>query len=219
MDELALAIARHTEIVADWERKIGTMFFDPTERDVEVKLLDDGGNIVTVTVPNLAKSTANIETIPVATVIALSGPEIPEGWLECNGAELSRSAYADLYAAIGTSYGPGDGSSTFNLPDLRGEFLRGLDNGRGVDDGRSLGSAQGDTIRNISGSIAGNYLSSSPEAEDGALFGTITQTNNRYAYSGGIYWGGTVNIDASRQVPTADENRPRNIAMIYAIKY
>lgn len=66
----------------------------------------------------------------------------PTGWLVCDGSAVDRDDYADLFAVIGTSAGPGDGSTTFNLPDLRGEFLRGLDGGRGVDTGRALGSAQ-----------------------------------------------------------------------------
>ena len=55
----------------------------------------------------------------------------PAGWLECNGSAVSRTTYAALFAAIGTEYGVGDGTTTFNLPDLRGEFMRGWDNGRG----------------------------------------------------------------------------------------
>ncbi|SDS49283.1 Phage Tail Collar Domain [Halopseudomonas litoralis] len=66
----------------------------------------------------------------------------PTGWLKANGAAVSRSAYADLFAAIGTAFGAGNGFTTFNLPDLRGEFLRGWDDGRGADGGREFGSSQ-----------------------------------------------------------------------------
>lgn len=66
----------------------------------------------------------------------------PNGWLKANGAAVSRTTYAALFARIGTTYGAGDGSTTFTLPDMRGEFARGLDDGRGVDTGRVLGSAQ-----------------------------------------------------------------------------
>lgn len=71
----------------------------------------------------------------------------PTGWLKANGAAVSRVAYAELFAAIGTTYGAGDGFNTFSLPDLRGEFLRGWDDGRGVDGGREFGSAQTGSIQ------------------------------------------------------------------------
>ena len=76
-----------------------------------------------------------------------AGAAAPSGWLECDGSAVARADYADLFSAIGTVYGAGDGSTTFNLPDLRGEFLRGLDSGRGVDADRVLGSAQGEEYK------------------------------------------------------------------------
>ncbi|WP_338108407.1 phage tail protein [Aggregatibacter segnis] len=66
----------------------------------------------------------------------------PTGWLKANGAAVSRTAYAELFASIGTTFGAGDGKTTFNLPDMRGEFIRGLDDGRNADTARSLGSWQ-----------------------------------------------------------------------------
>lgn len=70
-----------------------------------------------------------------------------DGWLVCNGSAVSRTEYALLFDAIGTTYGAGNGTTTFNLPDMRGEFARGLDLGRGIDAGRVLGSAQADSFR------------------------------------------------------------------------
>ena len=78
----------------------------------------------------------------------------PEGWLKANGALLSRTTYAALFAAIGTAFGAGDGSTTFALPDLRGVFLRGLDDGKGIDVGRTLGTAQEDGIASHTHSVA-----------------------------------------------------------------
>lgn len=66
----------------------------------------------------------------------------PSGFLVCNGAAVSRTTYAALFSAIGTIHGVGDGATTFNLPDLRGEFIRGADMGRGADAGRGFGSFQ-----------------------------------------------------------------------------
>ena len=77
------------------------------------------------------------------TFIHFAGPNPPAGYLRANGAQVSRATYAALFAALGTHYGGGDGATTFNLPDTRGLFLRGLDEGRGVDPQRVLGTVQG----------------------------------------------------------------------------
>lgn len=83
---------------------------------------------------------------PPGSIAYIAGTAVPAGWLKANGAAVSRAGYADLFAAIGTRYGAGNGTSTFNLPDLRGEFVRGWDDSRGVDAGRALGSSQRGTI-------------------------------------------------------------------------
>ena len=85
--------------------------------------------------------------VPAGMVMHFAGADAPSGWLACDGSAVARADYADLFSAIGTVHGAGDGSTTFNLPDLRGEFLRGLDSGRGVDADRALGSAQGEAYK------------------------------------------------------------------------
>lgn len=80
----------------------------------------------------------------VGDVKAVATEQPPIGWLKCNGAVVSRTQYAALFEAIGTRFGAGNGSTTFGLPDLRGEFVRGWDDGRGVDSDRALGSGQAD---------------------------------------------------------------------------
>lgn len=72
----------------------------------------------------------------------------PPGFIKANGAALSRTVYARLFAAIGTRFGAGDGTTTFNIPDLRGEFIRGWDDGRGIDVERALGTLQLDAVEN-----------------------------------------------------------------------
>lgn len=67
--------------------------------------------------------------IPVGTTILFPGTSAPTGFLKENGAAISRTTYAALFAVIGTTYGAGNGSTTFNLPDSRGEFFRCLDDG------------------------------------------------------------------------------------------
>lgn len=141
----------------------------------------------------------------------------PSGFLKCNGAAVSRTTYSQLFAAIGTTYGSGDGSTTFNLPEMRGEFVRSLDDGRGIDSSRGIGSAQGDAMRNITGNLFMQGNRQSISGADGVFAGS---GSGQYADVGG---GGslptTVDFNASRQVPTAAEFRPRNVALLACIKF
>ncbi len=79
---------------------------------------------------------------PAGMVNYFANVTAPNGYLECNGQAVNRTQYAELFTAIGVVYGAGDGTTTFNLPELRGEFVRGWDNGRGVDAGRAIGTWQ-----------------------------------------------------------------------------
>lgn len=88
--------------------------------------------------------TALPQAVPTGSVHMMATTTAPSGYLKCNGTAISRTTYAALFAIIGTTHGAGDGSSTFNVPDLRGEFVRGWDDSRGVDSGRNFGTSQGD---------------------------------------------------------------------------
>lgn len=105
----------------------------------------------------------------------------PAGWLKANGALLSRTVYADLFAAIGTTYPGGDGATTFRLPDFRGEFLRAWDDGRGVDGGRAFGSYQDQEIQShnhgASAAMSGQHSHGGTTANGG--------THNHSASTGG----------------------------------
>ena len=159
---------------------------------------------------------------PAGQVASFARPYAPDGWLPCNGSAVSRSTYAALFQAISTYFGAGDGWSTFNIPDLRGEFVRGWDAGRTLDYGRAFASVQGDAIRNMTGYFATIYSNSDTAYDDGVL---------RWSAIGAFGWhsgqshgspnatGVNPSFDASRQVPTAGENRPRNVALLYCIKY
>lgn len=161
--------------------------------------------------------------IPSGAVMYFAGQTAPTGWLKANGAAVSRTAYTALFAAIGTTYGTGDGRTTFNLPDLRGEFVRGWDDGCGIDRGRALGSAQGDAIRNITSKIdsgKNGALQLFDHIEPTGAFGVEkswkqwTPDNS----GGGDNLPSALTFDASHVVPTAAENRPRNIALLACIK-
>jgi microcystin-dependent protein len=152
---------------------------------------------------------------PPGAVMAFARSSVPTGWLKCNGAAVSRTTYANLFAAIGTTYGAGDGSTTFNLPDLRGEFIRGYDDGRGVDSGRGFGTAQLDAFQGHyhgprspltsfwgGSSASGSYIASASPA-----FQDVATT------------GGPVSDGTNGTPRTAAETRPRNVALMYCIKY
>ena len=147
----------------------------------------------------------------------------PAGWLKANGAAVSRTTYAALFAIIGTTYGAGDGATTFNLPDLRGEFVRGLDDGRGVDPGRVIGASQLDALQNISGSVYGSNLTSVRESPSGVFAGSLGGAGVfRSTFSPtGSQAMDFLSFDASNSAGarTGAETRPRNVAMLACIKY
>lgn len=156
------------------------------------------------------------------TVQAWPSNTIPSGWLKCNGAAVSRTLYAALFNEIGTTYGAGDGSTTFNVPDLRGEFMRGLDDGRGVDSGRSIGTAQASTFASHShtgstdthgghnhaqfSNIGGSSVGAGGYSSSASANGT-TGTAGAHSHA--------VTINASG----GTETRPRNQAMHFIIKF
>ena len=172
---------------------------------------------------SINKSIQQDEVVGEVAFFARTTP--PSGWLKANGAAVSRTTYAALFAAIGTTFGAGDGRTTFNLPDLRGEFLRGLDDGRNIDRGRRLGTAQGDAIRNITGKLDSSAMGSGNQVLEGKMIasGAIGTTYQQRQWSGDQGgWGEqsvSFDFDASRVVPTANENRPRNVALLACIKY
>ena len=98
---------------------------------------DGSGNLSFAALPTAA-------IVPTGSVHVMATTTVPTGYLECDGSAISRTTYSDLFATIGTTWGAGDGSSTFNVPDLRGEFIRGWDNSRGVDGSRNFASSQSD---------------------------------------------------------------------------
>lgn len=143
----------------------------------------------------------DIHTALRGAVCAFAMGHPPAGWLKCNGAAVSRTAYADLFSIIGTHYGAGDGHSTFNLPDLRGEFIRGIDEGRGADPNRAFGSWQSDEIRSHNHFIQFDGVAA---GRRGAAEGAIHSGSGKPYYTD--HTGG-------------NETRPRNVALLYCIKY
>lgn len=162
--------------------------------------------------------TSTAVPISPGTVAHFAASAAPAGWIKANGAAVSRTAYAALFQAIGTTYGAGDGSTTFNVPDLRGEFLRSLDDGRGVDSGRGIGTAQSFAQQNITGSFDGPYNTGAFSTNATGVFSQTAVITGTV----GLSAAGTaprVNLNASGQIQTAAEVRPRNVSLLACIKF
>ena len=159
---------------------------------------------------NETVTTSNIHNfIPVGVPLPWPKDAPPFGWLECNGSAFDTNKFPALASAYPTG----------NLPDLRGVFIRGKDSGRGLDPNRPILSYQDDAIRNIWGrfSVVGRAAGAGPIEGEGAI-----QADSRWnaAVKGGDRddWGGVYSFNASRVVPVAHENRPRNVAFMYIVK-
>lgn len=144
-----------------------------------------------------------VDIVPPGVVVAWGGGATnPSGWVECNGAGYDRTnpLYTPLFNAIGTIWG--GVYPTFHVPDLRGEFIRGLDNGRGVDPGRSYGSAQTDSFKSHNHGLPETIRAGA--IYSGYNMNGLVNSNLGYSVSVGAD-GGT-------------ETRPRNKAMRFIIK-
>jgi microcystin-dependent protein len=166
-----------------------------------------GGGFQTVDWEGVFGSGIVAPTVEAITFVGFTGmvapfgaSTAPFGWLACDGTAKSRTTYAKLFAVVGETFGVGDGSTTFNMPELRGEFVRGLDDSRGVDTGRTLGSAQADLFKAHTHTI--------PTSDSSGVFGRgIVPTDDGTPPRGNTSsTGGT-------------ETRPRNVALLYCIKY
>lgn len=182
--------------------------------------------------------------MPAGAIQAFAFNTIPTGWLECNGAAVSRTTYANLFATIGTTYGAGNGVTTFNVPDLRGEFIRGWDNGRSVDPNRVFGSNQAAANNPHTHSQAAHTHTIAPHnhtlTDPGHIHGVPLYSSGEQYDSGGgpvptraggntnTYGSATGITIAAASTTAADaqpaiasegtEGRPRNVAMVYCIK-
>jgi len=156
-----------------------------------------------LSVPSVAQMNAAIAAaVPAGSVFYFAATSAPAGYLKCDGSAVSRATYAALFGVTGTTFGVGDGSTTFNLPDLRGEFIRGLDDGRGVDAGRTLGSAQADEFKSHThpGNYPGSLISATSAFEEGR---------------GSPDW----TLATATGAAGGSETRPRNIALLPCIKF
>lgn len=170
------------------------------------------GNLVTVTYSATFSEFILISAAPAANgitgqMINWTGQTCPSGgWLEANGNPISRTTFASLFAIEGTSFGAGDGASTFNLPDMRGEFARGWDHGRGVDAGRVFGSTQSDLVGPHTHNVTIGSISSAQAATFGGPNGFFPPSTQTQTTDNGSAGG------------TGIETRPKNVAIMFCVK-
>jgi len=182
------------------------------------------------------------QLLPPGAVLPFAGETAPSGWLVCDGSAVSRSTYAELYAYIGTLYGAGNGSTTFNLPNLQNQFIRGSSNTRPVGNTESdqLGSHSHTGSTNTTGnhthtgstSSAGEHSHTFRRSDysndnsgplslngDGSIEDYTTSTAGAHTHGMSLNNAGnhshTLNINSTG----GSETRPQNIALLYCIKY
>ena len=201
----------------------------------------NGGFMKTDASGNLSFSI--VDGVPTGSVFCIAANTVPTGYVKCNGASYSRTGtYAALFAIIGTTYG-GSGSN-FNVPDLRGEFIRGFDDSRGVDSGRNINDPQGGQNASHNHSISASGTTSNPTP---TLTGDVRRISEGYRAQGTASGVFTKELDGNNNITGASstsavagfsmdaththtvsvsgtsgsqgsEARPRNIAMLYIIK-
>lgn len=158
--------------------------------------------------------------VPTAAVMAYTLASAPAGWLMCDGAAVSRTTYSVLFAALGTIYGVGDGSTTFNVPNYEGEFLRGTDNGVGNDPDAASRTDRGDgTTGDAVGTKQLHALQDHDHQYDKASNaasqdpGSSAWTSNTDTASDGVNTSG-----AFTPLVSTNETRARNVGVNWIIK-
>lgn len=161
--------------------------------------------------------------VPAGAVCSFAGSSAPDGWLVCDGAAVSRTTYASLFAQIGTAFGAGDGVATFNLPDLRNEFVRGSGATRAVGSWEDWATGAPKTKsagRLLKDGTTNADMSTYPNTALG--FARITSATDPKPHStaGASVMDLTDNEPDLMFVANGDpETRPRNVALLYCIKY
>lgn len=150
---------------------------------------------------------------PAGSIVMWPTGTAPTQWLLCDGSAVSRATYSALFAVIGVIYGNGDGSTTFNLPDFRGEFVRGTDNGAGNDPDAASRTDRGDTTTGDNvGTKQGDQLDAHTHSET-----SVSGTAQAGPGSSNTFY----NTEVSQNTGSTggNETRPRNIGMNFIIKY
>ncbi len=152
--------------------------------------------------------------VPTGAVMGFAMETVPSGWLACEGQAVSRTTYADLFATISDDYGNGDGSTTFNLPDYRGYFLRGWDNTAGNDPDAASRTDRGD------GTTGDNIGTKQQDELKRHSHTSYVWNSNQGTAVGGVRRGdGETQHGRTTSSTGGNEARPKNIYVMYCIRY
>lgn len=225
----------NTQVVFGTQYPIGTevVFMQNEPAGLMTVPLDKSQNLADVIDKAAARTNLSVyskteadQINPAGAVGYFAQASAPTGWLKANGAAVSRTTYSRLFAAIGTLFGVGDGSTTFNLPDLRGEFVRGWDDGRGVNTGRALGSFQDyatavpktNAVLHLNGDGSTSALAgaSNPSVVG---FARATKVGEAVTASAADAGASGVQMDVINAVTGDAETRPRSVALLACIRY
>ena len=164
--------------------------------------------------------------LPAGTIMPFGGDRdhVPEGWLLCDGREMSRDTYTNLFAAISTNWGAGNGSTTFNLPDLRGQFLRGNDYDRTGETGRTPVDPERDNRTCFypggnTGINVGSFQDDSIGDHDHKIQVYSPASGSQTNLVSSTMAGTTYNGDAVLTRSGGLETRSKNAAVNFLIKY
>lgn len=209
---------------AEWVQYLDELTRDQGITEIATReQAEQGVSINTLMTPQRVLQSIQYNAVPPGNVEYTARTTAPAGYLFCDGSAISRTTYSRLFAAIGTTFGAGDGSTTFNLPDLRDEFIRGANPGS-----RAVGLAENDSFRahvhTGSTNSAGAHSHSLPrDLVSGAnrnMFTLVDTSNNDEDYTNNPPTGtaGEHTHTFTTNATGGSETRPRNVALLPIIK-
>jgi microcystin-dependent protein len=247
-----------SEFTSAFDYEKGGYYINSTKRCLALAWIDSGGSLngIVNTLSDIegysgTSESASFQNIagvslatPIGEVAAVATDSVPDGFLQCDGSAVSRTTYASLFSVIGITHGEGDGSTTFNLPDYRGSFLRGFDDGAGNDPdsasrtaqatggntGDNVGSEQTDAMQKITGDIdvgssdgGGSIFSAASgavgfTANSGASISEIDRLGSTSPRDNLSF--DNSNSTSPNTAKTSDnETRPLNVSVMFIIRY